>query len=216
MRLVVFDLDGTVTYHDTLVPYLLGFLKRRPVRLVRLIRILPAIAGYALGLLDRGQLKSALLRGTLRGHTRTELEAWSSEFVTAVLEWGLRPQAVEAIREHQRCGDALVLLTAAPDLYAPVIAHRLGFQEAICTGVRWNGDRLDGNLSTPNRQGEEKARCLEALERRYPGAQTIAYGNSAGDLPHLKEVTEPRLVNAGPVTRWKASRLGIALYADWR
>jgi phosphatidylglycerophosphatase C len=216
VRLVVFDLDGTVTYRDTLVPYLFGFLKRRPVRLVRLIRVLPAVAGYALGLLDRGQLKSALLRATLRGHTRAELEAWTSEFVTAVLERGLRPQAVEAIREHQRSGDVLVLLTAAPDLYAPVIAQRLGFQEAICTGVRWNADRLDGNLSTPNRRGEEKARCLEGLERRYPEAQTIAYGNSAGDLPHLKEVGEPRLVNAGPVTRWKASRLGIALYAHWR
>ena len=216
MRLVVFDLDGTVTYRDTLAPYLFGFLKRRPVRLVRLIRIVPAVAGYALGLLGRGQLKSALLRGTLRGHTRAELEPWTSEFVTALLERELRPQALEAIREHQRSGDALVLLTAAPDLYAPVIARRLGFQEAICTGVRWNADRLDGNLSTPNRRGEEKARCLEALKRRYPGAQTIAYGNSAADLPHLKEVDEPRLVNAGPLTRWKASRVGIASYAHWR
>jgi phosphatidylglycerophosphatase C len=216
VRLVVFDLDGTITHRDTLAAYVFGFLRRRRWRLLRLLRVLPAAAGYALGLLDRGALKAALLRATLRGHGRAELDAWTSQFVTWLLAHGVRTQAVQAIREHQRDGDALVLLTASPDLYAPVIAERLGFREAVCTGVRWESDILDGNLSTPNRRGEEKARCLEALAGRYPGLESVAYGNSAADLPHLIKVDEPRLVNAGLLTRWRASRLGIAPYAHWR
>jgi len=216
VRLVVFDLDGTVTFRDTLAPYVFGFLRRRRWGLLRLARVVPAAFGFLLGVTDRGALKAALLKATLRGHTRTELEAWTSQFVAKLLRRGLREQALEALLEHQRDGDFLVLLTAAPDLYAPVIARELGFQECIATGVRWRDERLDGTLSTPNRRDAEKARCLEALMTRFPGVPTTAYGNSAADIPHLKMVEEPRLVNAGLFTRWKASRAGIVPYAQWR
>ena len=215
MRLVVFDLDGTISFRDTLAPYVAGFLARRPWRLLRLLRVMPAALGFLLGVTDRGALKAALLKGTLRGHTRAELEAWTSEFVATLVRRGLRRQAVEAVLEHQRGGDILVLMTAAPDLYAPAIAQALGFQEVICTGVLWRSERLDGRLSTPNRRGTEKVRCLEELMQRYPGSPTTAYGNSAADLPHLKIVTQPRLVNASLLTRWKASRAGILPYAHW-
>ena len=33
MQLAVFDLDGTITRHDTLIQYVLGYLKSRPWRL---------------------------------------------------------------------------------------------------------------------------------------------------------------------------------------
>jgi HAD superfamily hydrolase (TIGR01490 family) len=216
VRLVVFDLDGTVTFRDTLAPYVFGFLRRRRWGLLKLVRVVPAFAGFLLGVTDRGALKAALIKATLRGHTRVELDAWTSEFVARLLKHGLREQALEAILKHKLDGDFLVLLTAAPDLYAPAIASELGFQESISTGVRWRSERLDGTLSTPNRRGAEKARCLEALLSRFPGAPTTAYGNSAADIPHLKMVEEPRLVNAGLYTRWKASRAGIVPYARWR
>ena len=85
-----------------------------------------------------------------------------------------RSTATRAIR--------LVLMSASPDLYVPEIGRRLGFAETICTGVRWNGDRFDGALTTPNRQGAEKARCFTALRARYPGVPTVAYANSAQRL----------------------------------
>ena len=31
------------------------------------------------------------------------------------------------------------------------IGRELGFNETICTEVRWDGDHLDGTLTTPNR-----------------------------------------------------------------
>ena len=38
-RLAVFDLDGTITRHDTLVPYLMGYGRRHPAGLWRLWRL---------------------------------------------------------------------------------------------------------------------------------------------------------------------------------
>lgn len=214
MRLAVFDLDGTITRHDTLAPYVLGFLaRRRPWRLPAVLLVAPAALGYALGLIDRGRLKSALIRATLGGCRREELEGWTATFVAGLLSRGLFPQAVEAIQAHARAGDHLVLMSASTDLYVPAIACTLGFQEVICTGVRWDGERLRGTLTTPNRRGEEKARCLAALRARHPGVQAVAYGNAASDLAHLRLVERGVLVNGSAVARHEAAREGIACTA---
>jgi phosphatidylglycerophosphatase C len=216
VRLAVFDLDGTITRHDTLAPYALGFLTRkRPWRVPALLLVLPALLGHALGLVDRGGLKSAFIRAALGGCRRKDLEGWTATFVGRLLAHGVFPQAIEAIRAHARAGDHLVLLSASTDLYVPAIAHALGFQEVICTGVRWKGERLRGTLTTPNRRGGEKARCLADLRARHPGVQAVAYGNATSDLDHLKLVERGVLVNGCASARRQAMREGISC-TDWR
>ncbi|MDE2049538.1 MAG: HAD-IB family hydrolase [Gammaproteobacteria bacterium] len=216
MRLAVFDLDGTITRHDTLVPYALGFAARnRPWRVPALLLVLPAVLGHALGIVDRGGLKSAFIRALLGGCGRKDLDAWTARFVEHLLRRGLFARALEAIQAHASAGDRLVLLSASTDLYVPAIAQALGFQEAVCTGVRWDGERLDGNLTTPNRRGEEKARCVAALRARFPGVQSVAYGNAASDLDHLKLVDRGVLVNGSAAARRAAVRAGITC-TDWR
>ncbi len=214
-RLVVFDLDGTITRRDTLLPYVAGLLAKRPWRLPRLLRVAPALLAYGLGRIDRGELKARLLRATLRGRTRTELDAWTAQFVPRLLDRGMRADALRALEDHRRAGDILVLLTASPDLYAPSIAAALRFDEVICTGLVWNGDRLDGALATANRRGAEKARCLKELASRHRGLRTVAYGNDAADLEHLRETDEPLLVCGSRAARRLARRAGIPS-AWWR
>ena len=215
MSLAVFDLDGTITRHDTLAPYVLGFLvRKRPWRLPALLLMAPALLGFALRRVDHGQLKSAFIRLALGGCRRQALDPWTKRFVSRLLDRGVFPQALEAIQSHARAGDHLVLMSASTDLYVPAIAHALGFQEVICTGVRWDGERVRGTLTTPNRRGEEKARCLAALRARHPGMQSVAYGNAASDLAHLKLVERGVLVNGSSAARLEAVRAGISC-VDW-
>jgi phosphatidylglycerophosphatase C len=209
VRLVVFDLDGTITRYDTFIPYVLGYLQRRPWRLPGLLLALPTLVRFARGLDERGELKSAVLRATLRGCTRAELEDWTEHFVRALLAHGLFGDALDTIAAHRREGDRLVLMSASTDLYVPCIAHKLGFAEVICTGIRWNGDRLSGELTTPNRRGPEKARCFTALRERYPGLSTVAYGNARSDLDHLRLADRGVLVNGTQRARQEATRDGI-------
>jgi phosphatidylglycerophosphatase C len=208
-RLVVFDLDGTITRRGTLVPYVAGLLAKRPLQLLRLLRVVPALLAYSLGRIDRGELKGRLLRATLRGRGRAELATWTAQFVPRLVARGLRADALRAIESHRQRGDVLVLLSASPDLYVPAIAAQLDFAEAICTGLTWSGDRLDGGLATPNRRGAEKARCLAELAGRHPGLRTVAYGNDAADLEHLLEVDEPLLVCGSRSARRLAARAGV-------
>ncbi|MDE2337971.1 MAG: HAD-IB family phosphatase [Gammaproteobacteria bacterium] len=214
MRLAIFDLDGTITRHDTLAPYVLGFLLRHPWRIPRALGVLPALLGFALGLCGRGPLKSALMRSALGGVHRSQLDAWSEQFVTRLLAQGTFAAARARIAEHAQAGDRLVLMSASPDLYVPVIGRALGFEEVICTGVRWRAERLDGRLSTPNRQGEEKVHCLRALRARLPGPAS-AYGNSSADLAHLVQVEHGVLVNGSARARRAAARAGLTC-ERWR
>jgi phosphoserine phosphatase len=101
------------------------------------------------------------------------------------------------------------------DLYVPRIGSRLGFDETICTGVAWRDGRLDGALTTANRRGEEKRRCIEQLRARDAGARIAAYANSASDIAHLAACDEPVLVNGGSRARRLAGKRGIPV-ADWR
>jgi HAD superfamily hydrolase (TIGR01490 family) len=213
--IAVFDLDGTITRRDTLFPYVLHYLAQRPARLARLLRVLPSAAAYAFGGRDRGRLKAALLRHALGGEPRTAIDAWNARYLPRVIAQDLLAPAVAAIEQHRRDGDTLVLMSASVDLYVPDLARRLGFSQTLCTGVAWRGESLDGALVTPNRRGEEKARCLEGLRALHPDARIVAYGNSASDLPHLRLAHRGVLVNGSRAARAAAAALGIEC-VDWR
>jgi phosphatidylglycerophosphatase C len=216
MRLVVFDLDGTITYRDTLLPYVTGYLARAHRSRLRMLGVIPTLLGFGVGVADHGAVKSAFIRGTLGGATRAQLAAWTEEFVPWVVRHGSSPGALKMIRTHREAGDHLVLMSASTDLYVPQVGQALGFQDVICTGVAYDAaGALDGALTTANRRGAEKVRCFQALRREHPGLQTVAYGNAGSDLAHLRLADAPRLVNASARTVRQAAALGIAPYAAW-
>ena len=209
MQLALFDLDGTITWRDSFVPYLRGFLVRHPRNLQRLWRVPGALARFLLDGGQRGRLKESLMVSLLRSVERSALDLWTHAFVDTLLAHGTRAQALAQIERHRAQGDRLVLLSASPDLYVNRIGERLGFDDTIATGVRWNGDRLDGHLTTPNRRGAEKARCLEDLRRRNAGLRVVAYGNGAADFAHLTQADEGWLVSDSSRLRRHAARLGL-------
>jgi HAD superfamily hydrolase (TIGR01490 family) len=214
-RLAVFDLDGTITRQDTLVPYVLGFLRGKPWRLAGVVRILPVLVDFTVGRADHGDVKARFIRATLGGTSRTELMRWTAQFVSHVVSRGVFKDALERIAGHQRAGDRLILMSASCDLYVPALGEALGFADIVCTQLRWDGDRLNGALASPNRRGTEKTWVLRELRQRFPGRQTVAYGNARSDLDHLKLADQGFLVNGGRRARRDARRAGIAC-VRWR
>ncbi len=211
----VFDLDGTLTRHDTFVPYLAGWALRHPGCLPGVVAVPLYLIAYLLDGRDRGRLKARLLRRFMGGADRVAIEAWTQDFVAATLRSRLCARARSCIEAHRGRGDRLVLLSASVDLYVPAIGAALGFDDVICTGVTWCGDRLQGDLATANRRGAEKAHVLGDLRRRFPNAVFSAYGNASSDIPHLALVDRPCIVNAGAGLRRRGQKPGWRC-DDWR
>jgi len=218
-HVVVFDLDGTLTWRDTLMPFLLGYAMRHPARWLRLWRLPAAVFSYLVNH-DRGLLKSRVIRIVMGGDPRRTIDAWAELFVGNLKRRrAFRPTALAALEAHRAAGDHLVLLSASPDLYVPRVGRLLGFERILCTEVGWrqnppDEDRLDGALVTPNRRGEEKSRCLAWLRSQYVGLPFTAYGNSSSDLPHLRKADRAVLVNGNAGARRSATALGLSV-ADW-
>jgi HAD superfamily hydrolase (TIGR01490 family) len=213
MPIAFFDLDGTITHRDTLFPLVLRKLAQRPLHLARLALVAPAVVRFAFDH-DRAALKQSLLRATLRGIPRAELDEHSRAFVADTIAHRCFRDALTAIRRHREQGHYLVLMSASVDFYVPEFGRQLGFDQVISTGVAWHGDRLDGTLTTANRRGEEKARCLRELVAERGDTHTFAYGNSDSDLPHLEIARHGLLVNGGVGARREAAKLGVAI-AEW-
>lgn len=211
MQLALFDLDGTITRRDTLFPYVMGICLRRPVRLARVAIAMPAACLRYLRNCDRAALKEALIVAGLRGLSRTDIAHANERFVPRLLARGVHPEAITRLAAHRAAGDYLVLMSASPDLYVPAIARALRLNETVCTGVKWDGMRLAGELTTENRRGEEKRRCVEQLRARWPKHTFVAYGNSASDLAHLRICDRAYLVNGDDRALREAARLNVSV-----
>jgi HAD superfamily hydrolase (TIGR01490 family) len=213
--LALFDLDGTLTRRDTLAPYVGGFLLRHPWRVLRLPLVLPALARFVLRRADHGEVKAAFIHAALGDATRAQLDAWTASFVSRLLRRGLFDDARTVLTRHRSRGDHLTLLSASTDLYVPAVGQALGFAQVLCTGVEWRGDRLIGRLTTANRRGAEKARCVSELRAEHPSLPIIAYANAVSDLEHLRLADRALLVNGTRRARREAANLGIAS-REWR
>ena len=215
MHVTIFDLDGTLTWRDSFAGFIIGYLRRNPGRWFRVWRIPAVLLRFLINGRDRGLLKQDTIQIFMRGDLRPKIDVWAQEFSTAILRSGCRPAALAVLDAHRRSGDFLVLLSASPSLYVPRIGSLLRFDRVICTEVAFDGDTLRGELTTPNRRGEEKARCLRELRAEFPDAVVTAYGNSASDLAHLQLADLGMLVNPAAMARRHARDLKVAV-GDWR
>src|SRR5258708_35066399 len=147
----VFDLDGTLTWRDTLFPFLMSFLRRHPRRLPRLWRLPFALCSFLVQNRDRGLLKSRVIRMVMGGATRTAIDACADSFVdTLKPRHRFRLAGLAMLEAHREAGDHPVLLSASPDLYVPRIGRALAFQRTFCTHIECQGNPLPGTFKTPN------------------------------------------------------------------
>jgi len=85
--LAVFDLDGTITYHDTLLRFLALAVAARPRRLLGALRAPWYAVRYLLDG-DRGRLKGDLIAALLGGTERHEIAALASALISRLRAGG--------------------------------------------------------------------------------------------------------------------------------
>jgi phosphatidylglycerophosphatase C len=197
--LAAFDLDGTLTRRDTLMPFLVRALGAgRPYRAV-LASSLPLARAAALGGEHRDVAKAAVLRRVLAGLPLARLAEAAESYADHVVAHGLRADVRARVDWHRSEGHELVLVSASPELYVAPIGRRLGFDEVLATRLEVDGAGvLTGRLLGANCRGPEKVARLRAW--RGDGlVLTYAYGDSAGDREMLALAQTPMRVRQRPV-----------------
>ncbi len=183
-----FDFDGTLTWRDTLLPFLRRLLGW-PTLLWVLLVCSPWLAAYALRLISNHRAKAVLLQAALAGRPVAEVERCAQSFARHDLPLQWRPWGLRQLVQHQQAGHRCVLVTASTSLYMHLVGASLGVDAVLCTEMETADGRYTGRMATANCHGEEKVRRLQAwLTAQYGSEQPElhAYGDTKGDLPMLR------------------------------
>lgn len=203
-RVAAFDVDGTLTRHDCVVPFL-----RRVAGVRRisqgLLRHSRTVAPAALRR-DRDALKAASAMAAFRGEEVARVEAEAEDFARSVFEHDLQPEAIAALRAHQEAGDTVLLVSASFEVYLRPLAELLGVDDVLAVRLEADADdRLTGRLAGANCRGQEKVRRLHAWLGEHAGGrsavQVTAYGDSRGDRELLADADVAHWMGRGEMPR---------------
>ncbi|MDG2039702.1 MAG: HAD-IB family hydrolase [Ilumatobacter sp.] len=187
-----FDVDGTVTDRDCVVPFMrivTGARRIAPRLAARPDRLFSALARR-----DRDQIKALAAQAAFRNRRDDDLGALGAQFARAVHDGWLRNDTVEALRGHQAVGDQVVLVSASFEVYVRPLGELLGVDDVLATRLEHANGVATGALDGLNCRGPEKVRRLhDWVDCKFGGrsnVRVVAYGDSAGDRELLADADE--------------------------
>lgn len=195
-----FDVDGTLTRDDSVVPFLRRF-AGHPAVLARAVRQLPTVA-VAVARRDRDRLRAAATRAVFTGVAHSAVAAEGSRYATEIVAGHLRADTTARLRWHVAEGHRVVLVSASYDAYLHGVAAALGAEAVLATRLAVRDGRCTGALDGRNCRGPEKVARLDAwlaaagLTRS--DVELWAYGDSNGDR-ELLAAADHAVWATGPV-----------------
>ncbi|WP_440466596.1 HAD-IB family phosphatase [Pseudomonas sp. YH-1] len=187
--LSVFDFDGTLTRHDSFLPFLwfafgtFGFLRRLPVLL------LPSLA-FLVRRASRDELKACLIEVFLRGVDVQWLSGRAQTYCQFVWGYLLRPEGLRGVAVELNSGAEVTLCSASPALVLRPFAERLGVG-LIGTELEVAEGRLTGRILGGNCRAENKVLRLQAKYGPLADYRLRAWGDTQGDHALLRAAQDP-------------------------
>lgn len=183
MKLVLFDLDGTLTTKDTLWSFL-RFYSGTSSLIFRGIRAAPTLTAYVLGLTSAERAKSTLLSAILKGESKATIEGKAREFCEKILPELLNENLMVELKQYLKSGEKVCIVTASCSAWVAPFCIELGI-DLIATELDFQNGIFSGKFMTPNCKGEEKVRRIRLQYNLEKFSSVIAYGNLPDDQPML-------------------------------
>lgn len=187
--LSVFDFDGTLTKHDSFVPFLRFAFGKRVFarRLVRLV--LPTLKCMGRRL-TRDELKEVLIHTFMTGVEAKCVEEKAEEFCERYWKRLMRPSGLIAVATQVNSGAIVTICSASPAMVLKPFAERLGIR-LIGTNLEVKDGVLTGRISGHNCRCGQKVARLEAEYGPLSSYHLRAWGDTRGDYEMLAAAQEP-------------------------
>jgi len=207
-QLAAFDLENTLIASNVVASYAWLATRRLPNddRLRFVVRTLAeAPRLLAMDRRDRGDFLRYFYR-RYEDAPIDQLDRDSVEMFSDLILTKSFPAAIRRVREHRTLGHRTLLITGALDFVVKPL--RPLFDDIVCASLAHtapeNGSRYAGELTDVPPTGESRAQLLfdYAASENLSLAESVAYADSASDLPMLEAVGFPVAVN--PETRLAA------------
>ncbi|MDF7679288.1 HAD-IB family hydrolase [Enterobacteriaceae bacterium ESL0689] len=187
--LSVFDFDGTLTRHDSFIPFLyFAFGKRIFVR--RMMTMVYPTWHCMRHKMTRDELKERLITTFLRDVE----EQWVAEkarlFCQSHWQQLMRPSGLVAVANEITSGAEVTLCSASPEIVLKPFADKLAIN-LLGTRLETIEGRLTGRISGENCRCQQK---INRLEKKYGSLSDYhlrAWGDTRGDYELLAAAAEP-------------------------
>jgi HAD superfamily hydrolase (TIGR01490 family) len=205
----LFDIDGTLIARNSAPLYMQHLRRTGQARRRDVVRSFYYLLRYKLGSLnlDRALEESMnFIRGKDEAAIRDDCVRWYAD----VIRQYVYPAMAATVEAHRSAGHVPAILTSATRYLAEPLAADLGIRHLLVTTLVVRDGRFTGEAVRPVCYGPGKTYWAERfaesegieLDRSY------FYTDSISDLPVLKRVGEPRVVNPDPLLRREAQRRG--------
>lgn len=200
-----FDVDETLLSVRTLESFLLHYL--RDVPSMASPNRLRELAAQVVEL-DRtafNRLYFSLWAGQPTEQVRAAGRRWYAE--QSVQPDFFRPNVLQRLRQHQRHGDDVVLVSGSFDAPLLPLADAVHAACLYCTRLATDDGRYTGLISAPMIGDDKRHAVEEYLSPREP-ITSWGYGDHPSDLPLLEAVTIPVVVGPDPILTAQAEDRG--------
>lgn len=177
--LSVFDFDGTLTRHDSFVPFLRFAFGHRQFNRRILGLALPSLR-FLVRRVDRDQLKAQLISTFLTGVEAAWLQQRAEAFCQQAWNRLMRPAGLQAVAQELRSGALVTLCSASPALVLQPFATRLGIS-LIGTELEVVDGILSGRITGNNCRCQNKVLRLESVFGPLNQYRLRAWGDTRGD-----------------------------------
>lgn len=142
-----------------------------------------------------------------------------ADFMRAVIQTAIQPQALELVRQHLRAGDTVIIVTATNEFVTRPIAQAFGVEELIAVelerdtapgGTGWFTGAVRGVPSFREGKVTRVEQWMRVHGLDWETAHTTFYSDSMNDLPLLEKASVAVATNPDPRLRT------IALERGWR
>lgn len=177
--LALFDLDGTLTWRDTLSDLLYRSFGTAACLRAGLA-LAPHLVGAAVGAVERDVAKVRLLRHFFGGMACPAFGQLAADYAGRYLPRLLRPAAEARLLWHLGRGDRVLVVSASAEDWIRPWAEPLGL-EVLATRLERRDGHLTGDLDGSNCRGVEKVRRIRQRLELADYHPVHAYGDTAGD-----------------------------------
>ena len=140
---------------------------------------------------------AAIMLKFYRGKRLAEFQQGAGAFYREHLKPHLAPNILQRVEHHHQQGHVLVLISGSIRYLLEPVAEDLGFHHLLCTDLEVGPDGfLTGRAQGPLCLDSTKRELAEKLARdvKIDLTASYAYGNHQADLPLLKSVGHPHVV----------------------
>jgi HAD superfamily hydrolase (TIGR01490 family) len=214
-RVAFFDVDGTLLPPPSSERrFVYWLLAHRQIGLYHMVRGGLSIVADVFWSVARFKANKAYLGG----EPVDRFSSLGADYVGSHILPALRKSALEAIKQHRRQGERVILLTGSLDLLMRPLAKQLGVDDAISGRLEESGGRFTGRIIPPHPYGEGKAAALRdyAQQAAIDLERACFYSDSWSDLPAFRLVGRAIVVNPSPRLARLAGQRGwtVARWVD--